>query len=205
MARNRKTKTDNIQDKRIAKLERQFPTINKVISNFNSKLFNDTTTSSVVRLTDSGLDNEKVDLRGYKLRTISTKDPPDNSVVRYRVMLFIYKCNVDNSTGAATITEPVVNDILNHTIYSDLTMAHLNPDNLSRIRVMYDRVHCSDQMITNIVDVHSQSYKKVVSFMPLIDKAFVLRPFVMVVSGDTSATNKTTVATYIDLLTKQLP
>jgi hypothetical protein len=197
-----KRRVDKSQNKRIAKLERQFPTVRQVINNQNSLLFNDTTQSRIYDLLPTALNSEKVDLRGYRMRFLSSKDPPDNSVVRFRYILFLYKCTADYS-GAATYDPPLVNDILNDN--GDKTLANYNPDNASRIRVLHDRQYVSDQMVTNHVGSISKMYKKSIQFMPLIDKAFVLRPFLLVVSADTTATNKVTLAQDIDLMVSQMP
>jgi len=199
---NTKRRVDKSQNKRIAKLERQFPTVRQVINNQNSLLFNDTTSSHVYDLLPSSLNTEKVDLRGYRFRFLSTKDPADNSAIRFRYIMLIYKCTADYS-GAATYIQPTVNDILNDN--SDKTLANYNPDNASRIRVLHDRTYVSDQMVTNHQGSHSKTYKKSIQFMPLADKAFVLRPFLIVVSGDTGATNKVTLAQDVDLMVNQMP
>lgn len=199
-----KSSKDASQDKRIAKLERQFPTVNEVVNSAASLQYDDTTQGHVYSLLPASLNDEKVEFRGFNLRTLSTKDPPDNSVVRYRILMLLYKCTADySSAGSPTFTPPVINDILNDN--SDKTLANYNPDNSNRIRMIHDRVYSADGNITNIARAVSRKYKRSISFMPLVDKAFVMRPFLVVVAADTSTTNKVTVAYDCDLHTRQAP
>ncbi len=199
---NRKSRVDKSQNKRIAKLERQFPTVKQVINNQNSLLYTDAVQSRMTALVPAALDNEKVDIRGIRMRFLSTQDPATGAGVGFRMILFIYKCTVD-TTGAATYTQPVVNDILNDN--GDKTLANYNPDNASRIRVLHDRQYMTTGETLNSFGSVSKNYKKPIQLLPLIDKAFVLRPFLLVVARDTTATKKITVASDIDLMTNQMP
>lgn len=200
----RKPKKDAVQDKRIAKLERQFPTVNEVVNNAGSLLYDDTTSGHVYSLLPSALDNEKVEFRGYSMRNLSTKDPNTAQDVRFRIILCLYKCTADySSAGSPTYTPPVINDILNGN--GDKTLANYNPDTRSRVRIISDRTYVTDSTITNTMVSQSKMYKRSIQFMPLVDKAFVTRPFLVIVSGDTSSSKKLTLAHDIDLHTRQAP
>lgn len=199
-----KSSKDASQDKRIAKLERQFPTVNEVVNSAASLQYDDTTQGHVYSLLPASLNDEKVEFRGFSLRTLSTNSSTDKSVCRYRVLMLLYKCTADyTSAGSPTFTQPVINDILNDN--GDKTLANYNPDNTNRVRMIHDRVYSGQGDITNIARTVSRKYKRSISFMPLVDKAFVMRPFLIVVSADTSSTNKITVAYDCDLHTRQAP
>lgn len=117
--------------------------------------------------------------------------------------MLIYKCTADYSGASPAYTAPLVNDILNSN--TDKTLANYNPDNSSRIRVIFDRTINTNYRELNTSVFNNRMYKKSIQFMPLVDKAFVLRPFLLVVSADTDGTNKLTVAHDTDLMTRQLP
>ncbi len=205
-----KTKVDKSQDRRIAKLERQFPSVNEVVNSQASLQYTDTTQSHIYSLLPAALDSEKVELRGYRSRinvlqglSASGEDPPGKAKVR--CVMLIYKCNADYATaGSPTYTAPLVNDIFNSN--GDKTLANYNPDNQSRMRIIFDRTINTNFRELNTLIVNFKNYKKSISFMPLTDKAFVLRPFLIVVSADTLAGSPTaTVAHDTDLLTRQMP
>ena len=138
-----KTQKDKTQDKRIAKLERQFPTVNEVVNSQASLQYTDTVQSHIYSLLPAALDSEKVELRGYRSRinilqglTGAGGDPP--AVCKLRCVMLIYKCTADySSAGSPTYTAPLVNDIFNSN--SDKTLANYNPDNESRMRILFDR------------------------------------------------------------------
>ncbi len=203
-----KTQKDKTQDKRIAKLERQFPTVNEVVNSAASLEYTDTTQSHVYSLLPASLDSEKVELRGYRSRinilqqlTAPGGDPP--ATAKVRCVMLIYKCTADYSGASPAYTAPLVNDIFNSN--GDKTLANYNPDNESRMRILYDRTINTNYRELNTLIVNFRNYKKTISMMPLVDKAFVLRPFLVVVSADTTSVIKATVAHDTDLLTRQMP
>lgn len=203
-----KNQKDKMQDKRIAKLERQFPTINAVVNSSASLEYTDTVQSHVYSLLPATFDDEKVELRGYRSRinilqglTAPGGDPP--ATAKLRCVMLIYKCTADYSGGTPTYTAPLPNDIFNSN--SDKTLANYNPDNESRMRIIFDRTLNTNIRDLNTLIVNFKNYKKLISFMPLVDKAFVLRPFLVVVSADTTSTIKATVAHDTDLLVRQMP
>lgn len=196
-----KRRVDKSQNKRIAKLERQFPTVRQVINNQNSLLYTDAVQSHVYDLLPTSLDSEKVDLRGIRMRFLSTV-PAETVGIGFRLILLIYKCTV-NQSGSPTYTAPLVDDILNDN--NDKTLANYNPDNSSRIRVLHDRQYATISGTLNLFGSISKNYKKTIQFMPLSDKAFVLRPFLIVVARDTTATKTLTVGVDTDLMVNQMP
>ena len=203
-----KTKVDKMQDKRIAKLERQFPSVNEIVNSSASLQYTDAVQSHVYNLLPAALDSEKVELRGYRSRinilqglTAPGGDPP--ATAKLRCVMLIYKCTADYSGASPAYTAPLVNDIFNTN--TDKTLANYNPDNESRMRIIFDRTINTNFRELNTLIVNFRNYKKTISFMPLVDKAFVLRPFLVVVSADTTANVKATVAHDTDLLTRQMP
>lgn len=203
-----KNQKDKIQDKRIAKLERQFPSVNEVANSSASLEYTDTVQSHVYSLLPSALDSQKVELRGYSSRininqglTAPGGDPP--ATAKLRCVMLIYKCTADYSGASPSYTAPLPNDIFNSN--TDKTLANYNPDNVSRMRIMFDRTINTNIRDLNTLVVNFKNYKKTVSFMPLVDKAFVLRPFLIVVASGTTSTIKATVAHDTDILTRQMP
>lgn len=199
---NTKRRVDKSQNKRIAKLERQFPTVRQVINNQNSLQYTDAVQSHVYDLLPTALDSEKVDLRGIRMRFLSTV-AAENVGIGFRLILLIYKCTVNNSSGPSTYTAPLVDDILNDN--GDKTLANYNPDNASRIRVLHDRQYGTISGTLNLFGSISKNYKKTIQFMPLSDKAFVLRPFLIVVARDTTSSKTITVGVDTDLMVNQMP
>ncbi len=200
----RATRKDKTQDKRIAKLERQFPTVNEVVNNEASLLYNDTVSSHMYSLLPAALNDEKVEFRGYSMRNVCAQNFSTNTAVRYRSILFLYKCTADySSAGSPTFASPVLRDILNDN--TDATIANYNPDNKSRIRILSDRTNSTTTINGSYFNRVSKMYKKSIQFMPLVDKAFITRPFLLVVATNTSAANTLTISHDIDLMTRQAP
>ena len=180
-----KTQVDKNQDKIIAKLERQFPSVNQIVNSSASLQYTDAVQSHVYSLLPAALDSEKVELRGYRSRinvlqglTAPGGDPP--AVAKLRMVMLIYKCTADYSGGTPTYTAPLPNDIFNSN--TDKTLANYNPDNESRMRIIFDRTVNTNFRELNTLVVNFKNYKKTLSFQPLVDKAFVMRPFLVVVA-----------------------
>lgn len=211
-SRPRATKKDHLQDKRIAKLERQFPTVKEVINNTGSQTFTTSggtpVTSHVYDLLPSALNDEKIEFLGYRFRgnvkyasATSGGTPPGDAICRY--IMLMYKCTVDYSGASPSVTSPTLLDILNDN--SDVTQANYNPDNRNRMRIIFDKRVVTNQIQENYILAQSRNYKKSVSLMPTIDKAFVLRPFLLVMTNNVSGTNLQQVSQDIDLFTRQNP
>lgn len=203
----RSTNKDKMQDKRIAKLERQFPTVAEVVNNAGSTNFTNTTQSHIYSLLPALLNGEKVEFTGYNFRQLISAPsstaggtPPGLSVVR--MIMVLYKCTVDYSGTTPAITPPVLLDILNDN--GDTTQANYNPDNRNRMRILFDRTVSQSQVLINQVQVLSRKYKRSISLMPTVDRAFVHRPFLLITTAHIGS-DTVQVSHDIDLQTRQLP
>jgi hypothetical protein len=96
-----KTQKDKMQDKRIAKLERQFPTVNEVVSTSIATTFNDVTVSKLSKLLPTALDDEKIEFRGFNLRRriVLPSGATSGKTLQTRLIVFMYKCTADYSTA----------------------------------------------------------------------------------------------------------
>lgn len=206
----RTNKKDSQQDKRIAKLERQFPTVKEVVNNKASVTLTDTTKSKVYSLLPDALNNEKVEFTGYDYKgfirytsgTGSTVAPP-NSHATYRVIMLLYKCNVDPSGSTVHPTAPVIEDILNDN--ADGTLANYNAQNTRRMRVIFDKRGTTSDINLNYLLQQSRKYKRSISFMPTVDRAFVMRPYLVVVGNYITDTTTFYIEHDIDIHTRQNP
>jgi len=206
MAKKPAKKVDQQQNKRIAKLERQFPTVNETVNlNVNSSLTG-AIPSTITALVPTALDSEKVEFRGFSLRaqlsnSVGSSSP--NNLV-YRVIVLMYKCTaVYGAAGAASYTEPQITDILQSGT-ANSPLANFNPDNSSRMRVLYDSQSVTDITRATNLFTKKRLYKKSITQQALVDKAFVMRPFVLFVSNMTG-TDTITVVSNIHTYTRQLP
>ena len=193
------------QAKRIAKLERQFPLVREVINNQGNNAFTSTTTSHIFSLLPALLNDEKVELTGYNFRQNITAPsstagaaPPGNTVVR--MIMVLYKCSVDYSGASPSVTAPVLLDILNDNAVT--TLANYNANNRNRMRILFDKTLSQTQIQANQVQRISRSYKRSISLMPTVDRAFVHRPFLLVTTLGIGASETVTVTHDIDLQTR---
>jgi len=197
-----KTQVDKSQDKRIAKLERQFPTVNEVVAVSVAKTFNAATTDDVTALMPVALNDEKIEFRGFSLRGRQSFPTTGNGQdVNARYIVLLYKCTADYSGATAAYTAPTISDILR----SSDPNSNYNPDNTNRMRILYDSTRQFNTYNDNYPIEYRKMYKRSISLMPLVDKAFVMRPFlVQTVFG--TADQKTLVTSInVDTMTRQAP
>ncbi|AXH78605.1 MAG: hypothetical protein [Circular genetic element sp.] len=205
--KNSKTKVDASQNKRLAKLERNFPLVNETVSLNVSDSLTGTIPSKLVKLVPTDLDSEKIEFRGFSLRAqignnIAATDP--NNLV-YRVIILQYKCTAVYAAAGATYTEPLISDILEPGA-ANTPLANYNQDNSSRMRVLYDSQSSTDITRGTNLFQRKRMYKKAITQQPLVDKAFVMRPFVLFCSNMAGAgSDAVSVAANIQTYTRQLP
>lgn len=203
----RKNEIDKSQNKRIAKLERQFPSVNEVVNLSLTSTLTGAIPNTIGALVPTALDTEKVEFRGFSLRTQWTNslNPPAPNNLVYRVIVLQYKCTAVYGAGgtAATYTEPTINDIL-QSGSANFPLANYNPDNSSRMRILYDSQQVTDvNRFTNLFS-KKKLYKKSITQHSLVDKAFVMRPFVVFLSN-MAGTDTITVEANIHTYTRQMP
>lgn len=198
-----KTQVDKRQDKRIAKLERQFPTVNEVVAASVSHTLNTTSPDNVAALVPLALNDEKVEFRGFSLRgreALTTAGSGNELNTRYIVLL--YKCTADYSTaGSPAYIAPLITDILN----SSDPNSNYNADNTNRMRILYDTTRQHNTNNDNYTLEHRRMYKRSISLMPLTDKAFVMRPFLVQTSFGTAAAKTIATSFNVDIMTRQAP
>jgi hypothetical protein len=200
------TSKDVQQDKRLRRLERSTPLIKTVINSQSTQAFDGSNNFHIFRLLPSGLDDQKVELAGYNFRCLSAQSTTyalnGSSVVR--AIFFIYKCTVDNS-GTPSVIQPLITDLLNDN--ADYCNSNYNPDNKSRIRVLFDKRVTHKTTSYNELIQQTKKYKKSILFMPLTDKAFVYRPFLVIMSTNpgNGIPYDNNINHDMDLMTLQLP
>ena len=204
MARKARPKSavDKQQQKDINLLKRLIPTQREIVETANSST--PVNTGTINRLYPSTLDSEKIFLSGIDFRGTGRLDPSGTTPVFVRIILFIYKCDV--VTGA--VVDPTPSDILemNHGING-----LQNVNNSSRIRVLYDTTYSLQPPGSGDLSQRRQFrkfFKNQIKCMAITDKAFVHRPFSLVV-GATNNTNVSPLSTLQDyncnLHTVQMP
>lgn len=196
-----KTQKDKKQDQRIAKLERQFPTVNEVVSTSIATTFTDTVVSKLSKLLPVALDDEKVEFRGFNLRRriVLTTGATNGKNLQTRLIIFMYKCTADYSGASPVYIVPAITDI----VVSADPLSHLNQDNLNRMKILYDNTVSYNALSDIFQDNRSRMYKKTVSLMPITDKAFVWRLFVLELGFGTTATETAASSMDINILTRQ--
>lgn len=193
---------DKQQQKDINLLKRLIPTQRNVVETAVTQT--PVNTGTINRMYPSTLDDEKIFLSGIDFRGSSLLDATQTAAVFVRVMLFIYKCDVT----AGAVVNPTPSDILemNHGING-----LINPNNSSRIRVLYDTTYNLQPPGSGDLSQRRQFrkfFKNQIKCLAVNDKAFVMRPFSLIV-GATNHTNVSPLGTQTDynanLHTVQMP
>lgn len=201
MARKRVSKStvDKQQSKDIAMLKRMLPTQKEVVENNYTGL--PLNTGEITRLTPTALDTEKILVRGIDLRLNNAISSSGTDTEPGRYMVFVYKCDVDNSSATPAVVLPSVSDVIdiNHGIN-----ALINPDNASRIRVLYDTtLNLMPPNQYRAFRSFKKFFKNPIKCLSPVDKAFVHRVLML---HYTSAASVTTAAAYsCNIHTLQLP
>ena len=179
MARKARPKSavDKQQQKDINLLKRLIPTQREIVETANSST--PVNTGVINRLYPSTLDSEKIFLSGIDFRGSSILTTGATEPVFVRILLFIYKCDV--VSGA--VVDPQASDILemNHG-----TNGLQNVNNGSRIRMLYDTTMSLQPTGSGDTSQRRQFrkfFKNQIKCMAITDKAFVHRPYSLVVGA----------------------
>lgn len=194
------------QDKRINRLEKMIPVTREVILfQKASGLLTSGQFSDAINPYPSALNSEKVSVHQINCKTLlqysaTTQDRGASS----RVVLLLYKCDVDYSGASPAVTEPTSAQVFHDP--TDL-LTYVNPDNRNRIKILRD-----SQRAVNGDDVQlpywnqRKAYKKPLMMMPTVDKAFVWRPFIFIyqITYATGTPPTALANTSVEILTSQL-
>lgn len=199
-----KTAVDKQQQKQINSLKRMMPTQREVVNTVNSTVA--TASAPIIqRLTPVALDDERLTIRGFDMRASCEVDSAGTAGLFYRYLIIIYKCDVSHSAGTPSVTEPTIGDLFNQTTLLNQQTALINPENASRIRVLYDTTYNLQPTLTyQGMRQYRKFFKKPLIHMATNDKAFVHRPFLVKMSSGTVQTG-TVEGVVVNVHTVQLP
>lgn len=202
VSKKSKSQIDRQQSRDIRALKRMMPTQKQVIVVSNSS--SPSQNGDIYAVEPAALNDQKVLFRGIDFRC-SAEIPQDSTtgcIMRY--IVFLYKCSVDQSGNPATTTAPTVTDLLGSGTAS--TTSLINPENSSRIRVLYDgNISLTTENFQGVR--HARVFlKRPLNLDAVTDKAFVMRPFVFVSSNTLSSMPATVDQSFnIHAHTTQLP
>lgn len=182
-----KTKVDKQQSKDIRMLKRALPTQREVVE-VNDSTIALSTAPVITRLSPVTLDNQKLLINGFDMRLTLNVDPTSTDGIFYRYLIVMYKCDVSHSAGTPSVTEPTAGDIIDNRL--NQTVGMVNPNNSSRIRILYDSTVNLQPPIGSFqgMRTYRRFFKKPINHLATNDKAFVHRPFLLKFGSNSAAT-----------------
>lgn len=171
-----KKNVDKKQDARIRRLEKLNPMIDELIH--SHALVSTPTISSwaIYAPYPNALHTEKVVLRGLTLRATAKYESTIAAGSTTRVVLLLYKSDVDYTQSPPVVTAPTPGDIF----VSHGQLAFVNPDIQNRVKILRDSSKfVNNNTLNTMYFSQNKNYTKGLPLMPAIDRAFVWRPYIL--------------------------
>lgn len=198
-----KKNVDKKQDARIRRLEKLNPMIDELIHSHSQVLAPVQSTWALYAPYPAALHTEKVVLRGLTLRATGLYNTTVSDGATVRMVLLLYKSDVDYSQSPPVVTAPTPADIF----VSHGQLAFINPDIQNRVKILRDSSKfVNNNTLSSMYFSQNKNYKKGLPLMPAIDRAFVWRPYILYYNEEYGAqpTNTPVLEFNVEMRTRQI-